>query len=96
MVGLTAHHFRGIMKSGFKDPLAIKNQLPKDNPKDAKSTWWDCQQPQYDQRSSNFVNVGTHYGTGRNQPVGRSGNPQQRVDTLPYGRVETMKVDEKG
>lgn len=84
------------MKSGFKDPIAIKNQQPKDHPSDAKSTWWDCKQPQYDQRSSNFVNVGTHYGVGHNQPVGHTGNPKQFVSSLPYGKVNTMKNDEKG
>lgn len=84
------------MKSGFKNPIAIKKQHPKDHPNDAKSTWWDCQQPQYDQRSSCFVNVGTHYGVGHNQPIGHIGNPKSKVDVLPSGHHNGMEVDEAG
>lgn len=80
------------MKSGFSDPARIKNQ----NPKDENSSPWNFKCPQYDQRSSNFVNAGTHYGVGHNQPVGHEGNPKQRVDVLPFGRPNTMRVDEKG
>ncbi len=84
------------MKSGFKDPDAIKKQDPKDKPVDGKKSPWDFRCPQYDQRSSNFVNAGTHYGTGIRQPIGHEGNPKDKVDVLPYGRVNTMRVDEKG
>jgi len=84
------------MKSGFKNPIAIKKQNPKDNPKDADNTWWDCQQPQYDQRSSCFVNVGTHYGVGHNQPVGHTDKPKSRAEVLPIGHPMTMEVDEAG
>lgn len=86
------------MKSGFKETTKIRKQNPKDNPKDADNTWWDCQQPQYDQRSSCFVNVGTHYGVGYNQPIGHVGNPKPVVDVLPRDRrkVTTMEVDEAG
>lgn len=84
------------MKSGFKEPNAIKNQKPKDKPMDGKPNPWEAQQPQYDQRSSCFVNVGTHYGTGINQPVGHQGNPEQRASCLPYGRVNTMRIDQHG
>ncbi len=83
-------------KSGFSDPARIKHQKPEDKPIDGKKSPWDFRCPQYDQRSSNFVNAGTHYGVGINQPVGHSGNPKERVDVLPYGRVETMRVDEVG
>jgi hypothetical protein len=83
------------MKTGFKDPTAIKNQKPKDKPEDGKNSPWDFTCPQYDQRSSCFVNAGTDYGTGHKQPVGHEGNPKTRVDTLPFGRVDTMRVDEK-
>jgi len=83
------------MKSGFNDPIAIKNQKPKDKPKDGKNTPWDFTCPQYDQRSSSFVNAGTHYGVGHKQPVGHSSTPKQRVPTMPFGNVNTMKVDEK-
>lgn len=81
------------MKTGFKDPIAVKKQHPADYPeKDYKP--WECKQPQYDQRSSCFVNTGTHYGVGHKQPVGsEKHNPIQAV---PYGRINTLEVDEKG
>lgn len=82
------------MKSGFKDPIAPKNQKPKDKPVDGKKSPWDFTCPQYDQRSSCFLNAGTDYGVGHTQPVCHEGNPKSKVDTLPYGRVNTMKVDE--
>lgn len=86
------------MKSGFKDPISIKKQDPKDKPIDGKPypLGWDFRCPQYDQRSSCFVNAGTHYGVGHKQPVGHKGNPKERAPTLPFGRVNTMEVDEKG
>ncbi len=80
----------------FKEPNAIKVQRPEDKPKDGVNSPWDFRCPQYDQRSSNFVNAGTHYGVGINQPVGHSGDPKTRVDVLPYGRVDTMRIDEVG
>lgn len=84
------------MKTGFKETNSIKKQNPKDKPNDAKNTFWDCQQPQYDQRTSCFVNCGNHYGVGHRQPVGRIGNPKERVDVLPQGKVKTMRIDETG
>lgn len=84
------------MKSGFNDPIAIKNQKPEDKPKDGKSSPWDFRCPQYDERSSCFVNAGTHYGVGHNQPVGHAGNPKSKSPVLPSGKVKTMEVDEKG
>ncbi len=84
------------MKSGFKEPNAIKNQMPKDKPLDGKKSPWDFTCPQYDQRSSCFVNAGTKYGIGMRQPVGHENDPKERVDTLPFGKVKTMRVvDEK-
>jgi len=82
------------MKSGFKDPAAIKSQKPKDKPIDGKPypLGWDFRCPQYDQRSSVFVNAGTDYGVGMKQPIGSKNEPKQRVDTLPFGRVDTMQV----
>lgn len=82
--------------SGFKDPISIREQRELDQPKDGKNSPWDYRCPQYDQRSSNFVNCGTHYGVGRNQPVGHTGNPTQREDVLPFGRPTTMRVDDRG
>lgn len=84
------------MKTGFKEPNAIKKQKPMDKPKDGNKSPWDFTCPNYDQRSSCFVNAGTHYGTGINQPIGREGNPRSKVETLPYGRVKTMELDEEG
>lgn len=84
------------MKSGFSDPIAIKKQKPLDKPVDGKKSPWDFECPQYDQRSGNCVNAGTHYGVGHNQPVGRAGNPLQDARTLPRGNPKTMKDDERG
>lgn len=84
------------MESGFKDPIKIKNQKPMDKPKDGKNSPWNFECPQYDERSSSFLNAGTHYGVGRNQPVGSEGNPKERAPVMPMGRVNTMVVDEKG
>lgn len=83
------------MKTGFKEPNAIKNQKPKDKPVDGKNTPWDFTCPQYDQRSSCFVKAGTHYGMAMKQPVGSKGDPKTKVDTLPFGRVDTMRTYEK-
>jgi len=80
--------------SGFSDPAKIKTQREDDKPKDGKNSPWDFRCPQYDQRSSIFINAGTNYGVGLRQPIGHSGNPKDKVATLPYGRVETMRVDE--
>jgi hypothetical protein len=84
------------MKSGFTDPISIKNQKPKDKPIDGKKSPWDFTCPQYDQRSSCYVNAGTHYGVGHRQPVGHKGNPKTIVSVLPQGRFKGMEVDEVG
>lgn len=78
---------RRFMKTGFNDPIAPKPNKTKKSP-------FDFRCPPYDERSSCYVNAGSHYGVGHRQPVGRIGNPKQRAPTLPYGRVNTMKVDE--
>ncbi len=82
-------------KSGFKDPCRIKTQVQDDEPKDGKNSPWDFRCPQYDQRSSGFINAGTHYGMGINQPIGHEGNPNQG-SAIPKGRLTTMRVDEVG
>ena len=82
--------------SHFADPDRIKSQRPEDKPKDGKNSPWDFRCPQYDQRSSNFVNAGTHYGVGLRQPIGHEGNPKVTSPVLPLERVETMRVDEVG
>lgn len=84
------------MKTGFKEPNSIKGQKPMDKPKDGKNTPWDFTCPQYDERSSCYVNAGTHYGIAMKQPVGHEGNPKQRVSTMPFGRIGTMEIDEVG
>jgi hypothetical protein len=84
------------MKSGFKDPIGIKKHDPKQRPIDGERSPWDFRCPAYDERSSCFVNAGTHFGVGHRQPVGHEGNPKERADTLPMGRVNTMEVDETG
>jgi hypothetical protein len=78
------------------DPAKIQYQRPEDKPVDGKNTPWDFRCPQYDQRSSNFVDAGTHYGVAMRQPVGHFGNPKQEVDTLPCHKVPTMRVDQLG
>ena len=80
----------------FKETNKIRNQRPEDKPKDGVNSPWDYRCPQYDQRSSSFVNPGTHYGVGINQPIGHTGNPKQFVDVLPQGRHTTMMDDERG
>jgi hypothetical protein len=83
-------------KSGFYDPDRIKEQNKEFQPKDGVKSPWDFRCPQYDQRSSNFLNAGTHYGIGINQPVGHEGNPKRLVPCLPYGRMDTTQDDDKG
>lgn len=75
------------MKTGFKDPIAIKQG------KNMKSPW-NFDAPCYDERTSCYVNAGSHYGVGHRQPVGHKGNPASRAETLPHGRVKTMRDDE--
>jgi len=77
----------GIMRKTFKEPNAIKNQKPKDIEKSP----WRFDTPKYDNRSSCFVNAGTDYGIGINQPVGHSNNPKSRAETMPTG-VKTVDL----
>lgn len=85
------------MKSHFKEPNAIKKQDPKDHPVDGVKTPWDYRCPQYDQRTSCFVNAGTHYGEAHRQPVGGpSSHKNMTQGVIPFGRHATMKVDEVG
>ena len=78
-----------VMKTGFKDPIAKKEGKKVKSP-------WDFTCPDYDERSSCYVNAGTHYGVGHNQPVGHHGNPKSMAPTLPRGKVKTMEIDEVG
>ena len=81
-------------ESHFADRLRIKEQREIDKPQDGKNSPWDFRCPQYDQRSSNFINAGTHYGIGVAQPIGHAGKPKD--EGVPMGRVATMRVDELG
>lgn len=83
-------------KSGFSDPIEIKHQREENKPIDGKNSPWDFRCPQYDQRSSNFVNAGTNYGVGHRQPIGHSGNPKKEVSVMPMDchKVKTMRIDE--
>lgn len=83
-------------KSGFADPDRIKEQNPQDKPEDGIKSPWDFRCPQYDQRSSNFINAGTHYGIGMKQPIGHKDDPKQYVDVLPQTRVNTTQDDDLG
>jgi hypothetical protein len=84
------------MKTGFKDPIASKGQKPKSQPMDGKNSPWDFRCPPYDQRHSNFVNAGTHYGVGQNVNIGHRGPTKNTVSVMPFGKVSTEKTDEKG
>jgi len=83
-------------KTGFKDRIAIKKEGPKRKPDNGKpdDLIWNFRCPQYDERSSCFVNAGTHYGVGHTQPVGAK-NPTN-ANPIPYGRVDTLRIDETG
>jgi hypothetical protein len=80
----------------FYDPIKIKNQNPEDKPKNGVKSPWDFRCPQYDQRSSNFVNAGTHYGVGHRQPIGHLEPPKELVPCLPKNIVQTMQIDDLG
>jgi hypothetical protein len=83
-------------KSGFADPDRIKEQNPKCKPEEGVKSPWDFRCPQYDQRSSNFVTAGTHYGIGHKQPIGHEGEPKMHVDVLPQTRRNTLQDDDLG
>jgi hypothetical protein len=83
-------------KTRFSDPLRIRNQNKECQPEDGINSPWDFRCPQYDQRSSNFINAGTHYGIGVNQPIGHEGNPKAIVPALPRTRMNTLQDDDEG
>ena len=77
---------RGIMKTGFKDPSAPKVK------EESKKSPWNFDQPPYDERSSCYVNAGSHWGVGHRQPMGSLKHTS--AGPIPFGRVKTMKDDE--
>ena len=71
------------MKTGFKDPISVKEGKKVKNP-------INFDQPPYDERTSCYMNAGTYYGVGHNQPVGKF---EASGYAVPMGRVNTMKTD---
>jgi hypothetical protein len=83
-------------KNGFEDRTGVKQANKDCMPEDGVKSPWDFRCPQYDQRSSNFINAGTHYGVGFAQPIGHEGDPQAVVAALPRTRMNTQQVDDEG
>lgn len=82
------------MKKPFKDPIEPKKHEPRAEPKDGKHSPWDFRCPDYDQRSSCFVNAGTDYGIGHRQPIGHDGNAKQSSEMLPKGAKSVVMDNE--
>jgi len=57
---------------------------------------WDFTCPEYDQRSSVFVEAGTNYGVGKKNPVGHEGNPRYKDEKIPYPAPYRMAPDGEG
>lgn len=53
---------------------------------------WDFTQPEYDQRSSCFINAGSHHGVGKPQPVGTKKHSDS--GPVPLTDKKGMEVDE--
>lgn len=62
--------------------------------KDALAQNKDTKYTTYDKRSSVFVNKGVNYGVGVNAPIGKE--TASNSGGVPYGKVNTMRVDETG
>lgn len=73
------------MKTGLKNKIAVKDD------KSIKSPW-NFDAPEYDHRSSCYVNAGSHYGVGHRQPVGTS--LHNMGGKVPVGKGMGMTVDE--
>ena len=72
------------MKTGFKNKMEEK-----DNRKIASP--WNFDAPPYDERSSCYVNAGSHYGVGHTQPIGSLKHSNK--GGVPIGRHHTMQDD---
>lgn len=85
-----------MRKSGFKDPCAPKQE--KGIKPQETNIGFNFTCPEYDERTSCFINAGTHYGVGHRQPVGHEGEPAKEVAVLPHNRrsAHTQKIDETG
>jgi hypothetical protein len=75
------------MKTGFPNPIG------KENAKSMRSPW-NFDQPAYDERTSCYVNAGSHHGVGHRQPIGHHGDPKSEVPCLPKSGHKRMKDDE--
>ncbi len=74
------------METGFNNPIS-----PKIKKKIQRSPWnHDC--PQHDESTSCFVNAGTHYGIGFNNPVGKKQITKSYSEVIPVGRVKTLQL----
>jgi hypothetical protein len=69
------------MSSKFKNPILPPKGKDQESP-------WNYKAPCYDERTSCYIDAGSHYGIGYRNPVGHEGDPKSRVATLPYGRIE--------
>jgi hypothetical protein len=52
---------------------------------------FDFEAPPYDERSSVFINAGTHQGLGKTQPVGHIGNAKETCRCLPQKSKTILK-----
>lgn len=73
------------MKTGFKNILEEKDTKKMKSP-------WNFDAPPYDERSSCYVNTGSHYGVGHTQPIGSK--EHKTASPIPMGRHTTLKTDE--
>ncbi len=72
------------MKKNFKDTIPDLPNTPSKSP-------WDFTCPDYDQRSSCFVNAGSHHGVGYKQPVGTL--KHNNKGAVPVGKGMGMTTD---
>jgi hypothetical protein len=81
----TLRNFRGHMKKNFKNNIEEKPGRHIQSP-------WNYEAPHYDERSSCYVNAGSHYGVGHTQPVGSMTHSMKGA--VPVGKNMGMTVDE--
>lgn len=63
-------------------------------PKKTTHSYWQCKQPEYDARTSCYINCGTDFGVGHVNPVGHHGDAKKTVETLPqHVRTVNPKPD---
>lgn len=87
-----------MSKTGFKDLTAVKKRHPENVSEKDNRSFWDHKQPDYDERTSCFMNAGTHYGVGEKVPVGKARSTSHFGDgkAIPFGRPKTLGTDEIG